>query len=159
MPSGRKPKPSHLRLLQGNRENRPMREEPQPTPVLPEPSADLGVDARLEFMRLREEAYNCGLMTRVDVRVFEAYCMAYGRWVVAERALARMAEQDNLTHGLMIRTVGGNAIQNPLVGSANKAMSDMVRYAVELGFTPSARARVAAGAVPQGESKFEGLFG
>lgn len=156
---GRKPKPTHLRLLQGNRENRPIHEGPQPTPVMPEPSELLGPDAREEFMRLREEAYNCGLMTRVDVRVFEAYCLAYGRWVVAERDLARMGEQDTLTHGVMIKTTNGNAIQNPLVGVANKAMSDMVRYAVELGFTPSARARVATAAFPQSEDKFAGLLG
>jgi P27 family predicted phage terminase small subunit len=148
-----------LKLLQGNRENRPIKDEPKPTPELPEPSKELSEDARLEFMRLREEAYNCGLMTRVDVRVFEAYCTAYGRWVVAERDLARMAAQDPLTHGVMIRTKEGNAIHNPLVSIANKAMRDMVSYAVELGFTPSARARVAAGAVPPKQaSKFEGLI-
>ena len=37
-----------------------------------------------------------------------------------------MAERDLLTSGLMIKTTGGNAIQNPLVGTANKAASDMV---------------------------------
>jgi P27 family predicted phage terminase small subunit len=69
-----------------------------------------------------------------------------------------MAVNDPTTHGVVIQTQGGNFIQNPLLGAANKAMSDMVRYAVELGFTPSARSRVAS-ALPQVESKYAGLFG
>jgi phage terminase small subunit len=56
----------------------------------------------------------------------------------------------------MIRTLAGNVIQNPLVGTANRAMADMVKYAVEFGLTPSARARIAAGPRPQEASKFDG---
>lgn len=55
-----------------------------------------------------------------------------------------MAKRDPLTGGLMIKTTNGNAIQNPLIGTANKAMSDMVRYAAEFGMTPSARSRIKA---------------
>jgi hypothetical protein len=32
-----------------------------------------------------------------------------------------MAEKHQLTGGLMIKTSNGNAIQNPLVGTANRA--------------------------------------
>jgi P27 family predicted phage terminase small subunit len=70
--------------------------------------------------------------------------MAYGRWVQAERAIAKMAEKDQLTGGLMIKTSNGNAVQNPLVGTANKAAADMMRYAAEFGMTPSARSRISA---------------
>jgi len=55
-----------------------------------------------------------------------------------------MAAKDELNAALMIKTTSGNAIQNPLVGIANKAKADMVRYAVEFGMTPSARSRVTA---------------
>jgi phage terminase small subunit len=48
----------------------------------------------------------------------------------------------------MIKTKSGNVIQNPLVGTANKAMSDMARYAAELGMTPTARARVTQADAP-----------
>ena len=63
----------------------------------------------------------------------------------AEQAVAKMAERDLLTSGLMIKTTNGNAIQNPLVGTANKAMLDMLRIASEFGMTPAARARIEAG--------------
>ena len=62
----------------------------------------------------------------------------------AERALMRLAEADKATGGLLIKTSNGNAIQNPLVGIANKAAADMVRYAAEFGMTPSARSRIKA---------------
>ena len=73
-----------------------------------------------------------------------AYCTACARWVQAERAIAEMGKRDMLTGGLLIKTSNGNAIQNPLVGTANKAASDMVRYAAEFGMTPSARANTTA---------------
>jgi P27 family predicted phage terminase small subunit len=55
-----------------------------------------------------------------------------------------MAERDELTSGLLIKTANGTAIQNPLVGIANKAMADMMRYAAEFGMSPSARSRIEA---------------
>jgi P27 family predicted phage terminase small subunit len=60
-----------------------------------------------------------------------------------------MAKRDQLTGGLMIKTTNGNAIQNPLVGTAHKAAADMVRYAVEFGMTPSARSRINADPVTE----------
>jgi len=84
-------------------------------------------------------------MTDLDRAALAAYCQAYGRWVQAERALSKMAEQDALTGALMIKTKNGNAIQNPIVGTANHAMSEMMRYATEFGMTPSARTRIDVG--------------
>ena len=83
------------------------------------------------------------LISNLDRGALGAYCQAYGRWSAAETALARMAARDTVTEGLIVKTKSGNLIQNPLVGAANKAMADMVRYATEFGLTPSARSRVA----------------
>ena len=90
--------------------------------------------------------------------VVDAYAQAYGRWVEAERAIAKMAEKDQLTGGLMIKTSNGNAIQNPLVGTANKAASDMMRYAAEFGMTPSARSRISAEATSEGANPADRFF-
>jgi P27 family predicted phage terminase small subunit len=51
----------------------------------------------------------------------------------------------NEANGLVVKTKSGNIIQNPLVGVANKAMADVVRYAAEFGMTPSARSRIEVG--------------
>lgn len=55
-----------------------------------------------------------------------------------------MAAKDGGTAALLIKTKDGNAIQNPLVGIANKARADVVRFSAEFGMTPSARSRVTA---------------
>jgi hypothetical protein len=84
--------------------------------------------AKDEWRRIATGLYHMGLLTLVDENPPAAYCQAYARWVTAEASLAKMAERDLLTNGLMIKTTGGNAIQNPLVGTANKAASDIVCY-------------------------------
>lgn len=113
-------------------------------PSTPEPPAFLSDEAKGEWGRVCEQLYTLGILSEIDRAALAAYCQAYGRWERAERALERMAERDQVTHALMIKTTNGNAVQNPLVGAANKAMADMMRYAAEFGMTPSARSRIQA---------------
>lgn len=161
MTVGRKPKPTALKLVTGNPGKRalPKNEaivalaEPTPPPFLCD-------DAKVEWGRVCSALYAAGLMTDLDRAALAAYCAAYGRWAQAERAINRMAGKDELNSALMIKTSNGNAIQNPLVGIANKAKSDMVRYATEFGMTPSARSRVTATSNDnQKENKADSYFG
>lgn len=143
MKPGRKPQPTHLKLVKGNPGKRAInKEEPIPARQLPNPPAELSDDAKVEWGRVSEGLYRLGLLTGIDRAALAAYCQAYGRWMQAERAIAEMAKRDLVTSGLLIKTTNGNAIQNPLVGTANKAMADVVRYAAEFGMTPSARTRI-----------------
>ena len=146
-PRGRKPKPTHLKLVTGNPGKRALNEnEPKPEPSLPSPPPHLDDEAKVEWGRVSEQLYALGCLSKIDRAALAAYCQAYARWVRAEQAIAGMAKRDELTRGLMIKTTNGNAISNPLVGVANKAMADMVRYAAEFGMTPSARSRIDADA-------------
>jgi len=157
---GRKPKPTHLKLVKGNPGKRKInKSEPKPDLAQPSPPAFLNDDAKVEWGRVIDTLFNVGLMTEIDRGALAAYCQAYGRWAQAERALARMAAKDELNSALMIKTSNGNAIQNPLVGIANKAKSDMVRYAVEFGMTPSARSRVEAKPNAKDEDPLSKFFG
>lgn len=141
-PRGRKPKPTHLKIISGNPGKRKLNEdEPKPDLSLPMPPPHLSDDAKVEWGRVSEELYRIGLLSDIDRSALAAYCQAYGRWAQAERAINKMAENDTVTGALMVKTKNGNAIQNPLVGTANKAMADMIRYAAEFGMTPSARTR------------------
>ena len=142
---GRKPKPTHLKLVSGNAGRRPLNNaEPKHALSIPTPPTELSGDAKMEWGRVAERLYRAGTLSDVDRAPLAAYCQAYGRWMQAERALMRLAEADKATGGLLIKTSNGNAIQNPLVGIANKAAADMVRYAAEFGMTPSARSRIKA---------------
>ena len=140
---GRKPRPTHLKLVTGNPGKRALNhDEPQLAAGLPAPPPELSEDAQTEWRRVAARLRKAGMLTTLDRAALAAYCQAFGRWRQAERALAKMAELDPTTGGLLIKTKEGNAIQNPLVGVANKAMADMVRYATEFGMTPSARSRI-----------------
>lgn len=151
---GRKPLPSHLRVVTGNRGKRSINEaEPIPVRSIPLPPEELNVDAKAEWERVSEELYRLGVLTGIDRAALAAYCQAYGRWAQAERALSKFGER-----GLLMRTTNDNWIQNPLIGIANKAMADMVRYAAEFGMTPSARSRIKADAPRDEEDRAERYF-
>ena len=156
---GRKPTPTRIKKLHGNPGRRPLNAgEPHPEPAIPSPPEFLSDDAKREWERVSKQLFRLGLLSQLDRTSLAAYCQAYGRWKQAEAALAELARRDQLSHGLMIKTSNGNLVQNPLVGTANKAMSEMMRYAVEFGMTPSARSRVDAH-VPFDGGKFAGLLG
>lgn len=143
--SGRKPNPTALRLVKGNPGKRAVnKKEAKVALAQPTPPAFLCDDGKVEWGRVVDKLYSAGLMTELDRAVLAAYCQSYGRWAQAERALARMAEKDPLNSALMVKTTNGNAVQNPLVGTANKAQADMVRYALEFGMSPSSRSKVNA---------------
>lgn len=158
---GRKPKHPNLKVLEGNPGKRKINTDiPQAPNDLPEPPPELCADALAEWHRMLPGLAAMGVLSSVDRGVFSAYCQAWGRWVSAERTLRAMAEKDQVTKGLLIKTSNGNFIQNPLVGIANKSASDYVRFAAELGLSPSARSRINMnpGGPPTG-SKFDGMWG
>ena len=142
---GRKPLPSHLKVIQGNRGKRQIKPDLEVTPSLPMPPPHLSDDAKVEWGRVASMLYALRLLSDVDIAALAAYCQAWATWKRATAALERMAAQDPVTEGLLVKTKNGNAIQNPLLGIANKAAADMVRYAAEFGMTPSARARINLG--------------
>lgn len=154
MTRGRKPKPTHLKLIEGNRGKRPIKPgEPQPDRRKPvEPPACLSERARQEWDRRAPELIRMGVLTSIDAIAFGAYCQSVARGETAEKALAEMAADDPQGRGaLMVRTALGNPIINPYLSVANRAWADAVRYAAEFGMTPAARVRLAnAGAAPAG---------
>lgn len=145
MKPGTKPKPTALKLVTGNPGKRSL---PKKEAIValsePTPPAFLCDDAKVEWGRVCSALFAAGLMTELDRAALSAYCAAYGRWAQAERAINQMAGKDGIHAALLVRTKDGNAIQNPLVGIANKARADVVRFAAEFGMTPSARTRVTA---------------
>jgi P27 family predicted phage terminase small subunit len=146
---GRKPLPSHLKLVQGNRGKRQIRPESiKVEPSLPMPPPHLCDEAKVEWGRVASMLYALRLLSEADIAALAAYCQAWATFKRATEALEVMSKGDPLTKGLLIKTTNGNAIQNPLLGIANKAAADMVRFAAEFGMTPSARARINA---PKGE--------
>lgn len=158
---GPKPMPTHLKLLRGNPGQRPLsKDEPRPAMSrdIPEPPPFLIGYAKEEWHRVITELYRLKLVTSVDINPLAAYCQAYSRWRTAEERLADLAARDPVSAGLMIKSAGGTPIQNPIVGVANRAAADMLRYASEFGLTPAARTRLSSSGANAPASKFGSLF-
>ncbi len=148
---GRIPKPAELRLVEGNRGNRPIPEpvKPKATVNPPTPPSHLSAAAKTEWRRVARQLHKLGLLTSLDRAIFAAYCQAYGDWADAQKALENY-RKTIINSGLpagsvyLAKTSNGNMIQNPLVGVINTARRDMLRFAAELGLTPSARTQIAS---------------
>lgn len=144
MITGRPPKPTRLKVIEGNPGRRPLNaNEPKPEIALPDPPISLKGLAREEWDAMAQELYKLKLLSKIDRAALAAYCQAWAIFNSAVETLNDMAARDELSHGVMIKTKSGNVIQNPVVGTINKAARDMVRFASEFGMTPSARARIA----------------
>jgi P27 family predicted phage terminase small subunit len=122
------------------RKDRAPKNEPEPELQIPPVPPELCDDAKLEWGRVSIQLFKLGLLSGIDRAALAAYCAAWGRWVRAERMLRKLG--DGGADGLLTKTAQGNIIQNPLVGIANTAANNMMRFATEFGMTPSSRARV-----------------
>jgi P27 family predicted phage terminase small subunit len=155
---GPPPTPTNLKLLRGVPGHRPIRPEPMPplTATCPQPPSFLDVYAIEEWQRTAPTLFNLGLLTKVDIMTFAAFCTAYSHWRTAEEMLAAAALADPETHGLLVARDNG-LIANPLTGIARRAAEAMLRIAGEFGMTPAARTRIAANP-PKPPGKFDGLI-
>jgi P27 family predicted phage terminase small subunit len=156
MPAGRKPKPTALRLIQGNPGKRAIsKDEPKPVAIAkPRAPVALGVDAKKEWTRVTKQLADLGMVTAIDTSALAAYCIAFERFKNANAALEDVKKKDPIFKGLMVKTKQGNWIQNPLVGVARRAADDMIRYGSEFGMTPSSRSRLSI-APTEGKGEFD----
>jgi P27 family predicted phage terminase small subunit len=143
---GRKPKPTALKEMTGQaRADRTPKGEPAVVTILPnapEPPVHLDAYAIAEWHNICGALFRCGILTEIDGSGLAMYCQAYGRWRKAEECIQAMAATDPENGGLMMMTTNGNLVQNPMVGTANTAMRDAMKYAAEYGLTPSSRVRL-----------------
>ena len=116
------------------------------------PPAFLSDVAKKEFRRLAKGLLDVKLITNVDVNALAAYCQAFSRWKDAEEKLAR--------HGTLIKGKNGEPVINPYVYIVDKCFAQMKAMAVEFGFSPGARAKIAVpGKRPREKTTFEEDFG
>jgi len=156
---GRKAKPIELKIKEGNPGKQKIpKDYPSPPGDMPDIPSHLDKYGQQEWERIAEGLNVMGILREVDQNILGAYCASYSRWRHAEEELNKLKKESSLG-ALVLKTISGNWIQQPLIGIANKAAADMVRYASEFGFTPAARASLGIKNDPRGKSKFEGLIG
>lgn len=135
--AGRKPKPTGLRIVEGNREHRPINEnEPKPQPVAPKmPKYVTGRAAKL-WREYAPRLERLGILTEIDGMAFAALCIEFGQYIE-------------------LRDRGGEPIQEfatgarqvaPEVAVAHKCLDKARALFAEFGLTPSSRARLSIAA-------------
>lgn len=144
MPGGRPPKPTALKVLQGNPGKRPLnRAEPQFAADRLTCPRWLGMQAKREWRRL-VKAMPAGLATEGDRAALAAYCQAWARWQEAEEALAAAGsltcEEPVLNR--QGELVGYKIKTRPEVAIAQKYAHLMLAAAGRFGLDPSSRTKI-----------------
>jgi P27 family predicted phage terminase small subunit len=148
-----------VRLLRGNPGKRkPRADEPQPpAPELgfDEPPPELAGDepARAEWVRLAPMLRTAGMITVAERGALIALAQQWSRY--------QDAQQKILSLGMVVKTPHGTPIVNPYLRVADAALQHCQRLWVELGLTPSTRARLSTLPMVEPEerrSKWAGLI-
>lgn len=132
---GRKPKPTNMKLLEGNPGKKPLnKNEPIPGKKAPKCPAWLEGEAKKEWKRMAKQLEVMGVLTQVDATAFAGYCQAYARWKEAEEFITK--------HGTIFKTPAGYIQQVPQVSIAQTYLKIMKDFCSEFGLTPSSRSRI-----------------
>ena len=102
-------------------------------PVAPE---WLSREAKTEWQRVTSALGKLGVLTQLDRAVLTVYCEMWEEYRIASNYIVTPIGKKMQ---LVLKTAGGNVIQNPAVAIRHKALQLMLRAAAELGMSPSAR--------------------
>lgn len=150
---GRKPKPTAIKLVEGNPGKRPLNtNEPKPKSKAPSCPKWLEGEAKKEWRRLAKQMEQLGILTEVDRAAFAGYCQAYARWKDAEEFISK--------HGAIVKTPSGYWQQVPQVSIAQQYLKQMSKLSEQFGLTPASRSRIVADST-QGDAgdEMESLLG
>ena len=143
---GRKPKPTHLKLLQGNAGHRPLRADAFSPPVVIPPAPKHvrnNKEALAEWKRVTKELALYGLIAEVDRAALAFYVVNWARHMEAEDMIAKAAAASGGS-GLFVKAPSGYPIQSPWLAVSNKSMELCCKFLIEFGMSPSSRTRVTA---------------
>jgi len=153
--SGRKPKPTRLKLLQGNPGKRKLNgDEPIAESLSAVPPAPDWMHERAVAVWDNAAAWLVGakILTHQDLHNLEAFCMAYARW--------RDAQDHVTTNGAVLENPNTGALyKNPALTVINEANRQMVVFGSALGLDPASRSRLAAPGGEEAGNPFADLLG
>lgn len=136
---GPAPKPTALRIIEGNPSNRPLQKnEPKPTAGIPTRPEWLLPEAKHEWSRVVPELERLGLLTVVDRAALATYCQAWARYVEAE---AKLSE-----YGGVLKAKKSDYVQVSPYETISRHSAQIVKaFCAEFGLTPSSRGRMSVG--------------
>lgn len=141
---GRKPTPTHLKLIRGNPGRRPVSlDQFRPPAAIPTCPRHLKGEARKEWLRVTKLLDACQMIAEVDRGALAMLCTCWGRHVNAEEMIEKANAQAPGSFGLFVKSPNGMAIQSPWLAVSNRSMEMYRGWCAEFGITPASRARVA----------------
>lgn len=150
------PKPTALRLLEGNAGKRALDLSAGVNPEIVVPSAPkhLGPEARKEWKRITPLLFELGLISGLDRAALALYCQAVGRLSELETAfngqVDRLVTDDKMAYADAVYkasysvTPSGYAQQSVIVQLLKSHREQVNRYLMHFGLSPAARGRVQA---------------
>ncbi len=145
--AGRPPKPTRLKILQGNPGRRPLnKNEPRPQPLdLPKPPEHMHQMGKELWNEVVPELCRVRLLTRLDLPLLELFCESYAKFRQADEFIREHGEQFAVTNQRgEIQVVR----ENPAVSIRRNCVAAMNKIGQELGLSPASRSRFVVPEVP-----------
>ena len=146
------PKPTELKVLEGNRGHRPVDLTATFRPAVGVPTMPryLTREARKAWRRLSPELVRYNLLSKVHADAFAMLCQTIGRLELIETALTKkqallLEQGKDPTEALMASTPKGLLIQSVTYQVLNREMEKLRTLIAEFGLTPAQQARVTTG--------------
>lgn len=147
------PKPTALKLLEGNPGKRALNlsDGVNPRVEIPSPPKHLGIEARKEWKRISPLLEDLGLISGLDRAALALYCQAVGRLSELEMAFngkvqakvdAGMSYFDAVFDASRTITPSGYEQQSVIVNLIAGHRLQVHRHLMHFGLSPAARARV-----------------
>lgn len=131
---GPAPRPTHLRALEGVRDDRLNHDEPVPAENMIVPPVQLEADAQAIWNRLAPDLIAKRVLTAWDVDAFAAFCRS--------AALYNRAAEQAAVAELTVPGSHGGTVYNPIIQVVSKAAADMRSFGQRFGLTPGDRAQL-----------------
>ena len=149
--AGRTPKPSHLKLVEGNRGKRAInKQEPDPD-YLTDLSAPawLPLYAKAVWDELAPALSKAKLLTEVDVHALAMGCVSIGQYRLAVQRLDENLVKSKITIGDDGKPIESGEHINPYAFAQSMSFKQAMAIFQQFGMSPAARTRIAV--QPQGE--------
>jgi len=146
---GPTPKPPELRVLEGNRSNRPLNLDQvfRPEVGVPPLPKDMSRDGKKAWKRLVPELVRYNLVSVVDADALHELCETIGLLNVLRRSINKkqnllIAEGKDPAAAIEGSTPNGMLVQSVAYQAMNREREKLRSWLAEFGLTPAQRARV-----------------
>lgn len=133
MTRGRKPKPTHLKVIEGNPGKTSISKKKRYVPEGFRVPSDLSLQEKKYWKQLVKIASH-GLLRACDAQALKRYVVAL--------CIYDRAKSDLEKSSLLVRSKNGTPIHNPLLGMLNRQTDILMKLESEFGFTPVSRSRL-----------------